>query len=42
MLKFLKTKKYVNIYQQEDGIYKFINYFIKALREKIDRRFENG
>lgn len=42
MLKFLKAKKYVNIYNQEDGIYKFINYFIKALREKIDRRFENG
>lgn len=40
MLKFYKTKKYVDL--NEENIYKFINYFIKSLKEKIDRGFENG
>lgn len=38
-LKFLKTKKYVNL--QEDNINKFINYFKKTLKEKVDRGFQN-
>lgn len=40
LLKFLKTKKYVSI--EKDGVNKFINYFIKTLKEKVDRGFNNG
>lgn len=38
MLKFLKTKKYVDL--KDESIKKFINYFIKTLKQKIDRGFE--
>lgn len=38
MLKFLKTKKYVDL--KNESIKKFINYFIKTLKQKIDRGFE--
>lgn len=40
MLKFLKTKKYVDL--QQENVHKFINYFIKTLKEKVDRGFSDG
>lgn len=36
-LKFLKTEKYVDL--QNESINKFINYFTKTLKEKVDRGF---